>query len=380
MSTELALIEIEITPETAPAIFKGNGLDHFYKMIEEAANEVPDVSTAKGRARIASRAAKVSSSKVVVTTPGREHLKTIKELPRLLERELKEFEDKCNALRIETRRPLTEWEAEQAAIEEKRIADALAEKLHAAAIEHEAWFDSIIAQDWELALLADQIFNRDAADKRQAAEQAQRERDAALVQEAAARAKADAEAKAQADKDASDKREREALLAKERAEADLARAAQHLKDAEAKTAQDKIDAEKREAEAKEKAAQELKEAQDFAKFKEEQAKAKAAQDLIEEKRRAELAAQVAEENRLAELAASARREQEAAQREIDRQAAEVKRLADEQAARDADTAHRAKINRAAVAALIETGVTEDQAKAVLLAIYKKRVPNVSITY
>lgn len=80
-------------------------------------------------------------------------------------------------------------------------------------------------------------------------------------------------------------------------------------------------------------------------------------------------------NRAAE---DARKAAEQAQRERDNQAKEVKRLADEKAAREADTAHKAKINRAA--AMIEAGITEDQAKAVLLAIFKKKVPNVSINY
>ena len=342
MSTELVLIEIEITPETAPAVYQGKGLDQFFEKIKEATNEICDVTTAAGRKRIASQAFKISRSKTAVVAPGREYLKTIKALPKLIEQELREFENKCDALRDEKRKPLDIWEAGQKAIEDKRLADEQAAK-DAAQLE----------SDHEIGLLMDDAFNRDAADKRQAAEQAQRERDAALVQEAAEKAKADAEAKAQADKDASDKRERDALLAKERAEADLARAAQDLKNAEAKAAQDKIDAEKREAEAKEKAAQ------------------------------------MAEENRLAELAASARREQAAAQLERDKQAAEVQRLADEKTAREADTAHKAKINRAAVAEMIEACkvgdsdllvINEAQAKLILLAIFKGKVPNVSINY
>lgn len=46
MSTEIAVVEIEITQETAPAIYQGKGLDQFFEKIKEATNEICDVTTA----------------------------------------------------------------------------------------------------------------------------------------------------------------------------------------------------------------------------------------------------------------------------------------------------------------------------------------------
>ena len=57
-----------------------------------------------------------------------------------------------------------------------------------------------------------------------------------------------------------------------------------------------------------------------------------------------------------------------------------KKQAAEDAARAKDTEHRRMVNRAILEALTETGIDDDQAKAVLKAIYSGRVPNVSITY
>lgn len=52
MSEEKQLPAISITEEMAPAIYKPNGLDQFFEQIKEAvANEVPDLSTKKGRDR-----------------------------------------------------------------------------------------------------------------------------------------------------------------------------------------------------------------------------------------------------------------------------------------------------------------------------------------
>lgn len=50
--SELAIIEI--APDLAPSIYVENGLDKFLEQIREGVNEVPDLTTAKGRARIAS--------------------------------------------------------------------------------------------------------------------------------------------------------------------------------------------------------------------------------------------------------------------------------------------------------------------------------------
>ncbi len=69
--SELSIIEI--TPDMAPRIYVEKGLEKFLEQIREGVNEVPDISTDKGRKRIASLAAKVSRSKTAVEKPGRDY-------------------------------------------------------------------------------------------------------------------------------------------------------------------------------------------------------------------------------------------------------------------------------------------------------------------
>ena len=97
--TDLAIIEI--APDMAPAIYVENGLDSFLEKIRAGVNEVPDLSTAKGRARIASLAAQVSRSKTAVEKPGRDYLKRLKEQPKVVEAELRRFVTECDQLRDE---------------------------------------------------------------------------------------------------------------------------------------------------------------------------------------------------------------------------------------------------------------------------------------
>lgn len=106
--SELSIIEI--TPDMAPIIYVEKGLEKFLEQIREGVNEVPDISTDKGRKRIASLAAKVSRSKTAVEKPGRDYLKRLKEQPKVVEAELRRFVTECDRLRDEVRRPLTEWE------------------------------------------------------------------------------------------------------------------------------------------------------------------------------------------------------------------------------------------------------------------------------
>lgn len=106
----------DISPENAPAIFVEGGLKPFIERVRaEVASEVPDISTTKGRQRIASLALKVSKSKVAVEKPGRDYLKRLKEMPKVVEAELREFVREMDALRDATRQPLTEWEQAEAA-------------------------------------------------------------------------------------------------------------------------------------------------------------------------------------------------------------------------------------------------------------------------
>jgi len=354
--TDLAIIEI--APDMAPAIYVENGLDSFLEKIRAGVNEVPDLSTAKGRARIASLAAQVSRSKTAVEKPGRDYLKRLKEQPKVVEAELRRFVTECDQLRDEVRRPLTEWEdAEKARTEalQQRLVDlrALADVIDTAGnylpsadiqarileaksvVLDDSWQeraaeagvakDSTI-QQLEASLVIAQKREHEAAEldrlRKEAEEKARLEREENIRREAAEQAKRDAEAKAQAEIDAAARRESEARAATERAE------------------REKIEAQKK------------------------------------AEREAKAAAEKAEQEKNAAIAAERRRHEEAESARL----AEQKRIAEEEARRAADKEHRRSINRQAISDLIESGLTQEMAEKALIAIASGKVSAVSIKY
>ncbi|HBX0084812.1 TPA: hypothetical protein MFY04_06930 [Klebsiella pneumoniae] len=354
--TDLAIIEI--APDMAPAIYVENGLDSFLEKIRAGVNEVPDLSTAKGRARIASLAAQVSRSKTAVEKPGRDYLKRLKEQPKVVEAELRRFVTECDQLRDEVRRPLTEWEeAEKARTEalQQRLVDlrALADVIDAAGnylpsadiqarileaksvVLDDSWQerateagvakDSTI-QQLEASLVIAQKREHEAAEldrlRKEAEEKARLEREENIRREAAEQAKRDAEAKAQAEIDAAARRESEARAATERAERERIEAQQKAE------------------------------------------------------REAKAAAEKAEQEKNAAIAAERRRQEEAESARL----AEQKRIAEEEARRAADKEHRRSINRQAIADLIESGLTQEMAEKALIAIASGKVSAVSIKY
>ncbi|EPH1716963.1 hypothetical protein P2116_000902 [Klebsiella quasipneumoniae] len=354
--TDLAIIEI--APDMAPAIYVENGLDSFLEKIRAGVNEVPDLSTAKGRARIASLAAQVSRSKTAVEKPGRDYLKRLKEQPKVVEAELRRFVTECDQLRDEVRRPLTEWEdAEKARTEAllQRLVDlrALADVIDTAGnylpsadiqarileaksvVLDDSWQeraaeagvakDSTI-QQLEASLVIAQKREHEAAEldrlRKEAEEKARLEREENIRREAAEQAKRDAEAKAQAEIDAAARRESEARAATERAE------------------REKIEAQQK------------------------------------AEREAKAAAEKAEQEKNAAIAAERRRQEEAESARL----AEQKHIAEEEARRAADKEHRRSINRQAIADLIESGLTQEMAEKALIAIASGKVSAVSIKY
>lgn len=347
--SELAIIEI--APDLAPSIYVENGLDKFLEQIREGVNEVPDLSTAKGRARIASLAAQVSRSKTAVEKPGRDYLKRLKEQPKVVEAELRRFVTECDQLRDEVRRPLTEWEgAEKARTEalQQRLVDlrALADVIDTAGnylpsadiqariqeaksvVLDESWQeraaeagvakDSTI-QQLEASLAVAQKREHEAAElerlRKEAEEKARLEREETIRREAAEKARRDAEANHRAELEAAERREAEE---KARAEA----------------------AERQRLETEQRAAREKQEAEARARREKEEA-----------------------------VAAERRRQEE-----------EKKRIADEEASRAADKEHRRTINRQAIADLIESGLPQEMAEKALIAIASGKVSAISIKY
>lgn len=328
------LTVIEIKPDQAPALYVPNGLDAYLERIRAEVNEVPDLSTKKGRDRVASLAASVSRSKTAIEKPGREYLKRLKEAVRPAEAEIKRFVDACDALRDETRRPLTEWEAEQERIaaekaaEEERLRIEAEEKAAAEALKKQ------IESDHEMALLMNDAFDREAKAKAEEEERQRIAHEEELKRQAAEQAKREAEEKAAAELAAAKKREEDAIAAKAQAEL-LAKQAQERAEQEAKEAQERT--------------------------------AKLAQEAREQAEREKQEAIAAEQRKA--------QEKEAAR------LAEEKRIAEEAVKREADVKHRKAVGSDIVKALTaNSSISRDQAIEVLTALMNGLVPHTKINY
>lgn len=343
MESQVTIVE-EISADKAPAIFGLNKLAAYVEAARLAViDEVPDLTTRKGRERIASLAAQVARSKTAVEKPGRDYLKRIKELPRTIEAELREFVAAMDALRDEVRRPLTEWEE----AEKARVANHQGELQAMRELANWSGMDAAgidaritaleavsIGEEWEefeadahrtkaatLSTLREGLAQRRQYEaeqaelerlRREAAEREQREREERIAREAAERAQREAEQRAQAEREAAQRREQELKEAAERAD------------------RERQDAERRAEDARRQAEQ-----------------------------RAEQAA-AAERQRLADE--QARQEKEARRRE-------------------ADKTHKSAVLTAAKEALMVKGeLTEAQAKTAINLIRTGQVPNVQITY
>ncbi|EMH9206828.1 hypothetical protein R0646_002656 [Klebsiella michiganensis] len=323
MSEIMDLTVIEIKPEHAPTLYRSGGLDAYLEQIRHAVNEVPDLTTKKGRDRVASLAAQVSRSKTAIEKPGREYLKRLKEAVRPAEAEIKRFVDACDELRDATRKPLTEWEAEQERIKAEEAMNAL----HAEALAMNEEFDRQLAarieSDHEMALLMNDAFDREQADKAAEAERQRIAHEEEIKRLAAAAAAREVEQRAQRERE--EAAHREAVL---KAQAEQAE-------------RDRIAAEQK-AEADKQAAIE--------------AERRKAQEEVDRIRRA---AEQREQVRLAE----------------------EKRKADEQARREADVKHRKAVGTEIVKALLaNTSLTRDQAIEVLTAIKDGNIPHTGISY
>lgn len=353
MSTELASLPPK---ETALQVFSAPaGLDPYLAQIKQEIDTfVPDVSTKKGRDAIASIAHKVARSKTALDNIGKDLVAELKDVPKKIDAERKRMRDLLDQWKDEVRRPLTEWEqAEEARIQKHRdalawingrptqfeqqesvyIASAIAE-LESLPI-NESWdeyeSEAHRAKAASLEALSAALTKRKAYEAEQdelarlraeAAAREQKEREDRIARDAAERAKQEAEAKAKADQEAAIKREAEAKAAAERRELELRLAAE-----------------------------------------------KAEREKLEAEQRAVQAAKDAE----ARVAAAAEAER---QRIANEQAAALA----EQQKREANKAHKAAINRQALADFIAGGLSEECAKVAVTLIAQGKVSSVSIRY
>ena len=332
MSNEL--IVLEVSENNYPKIYCAGGLDAFFEKAKaEVDGEVPDLSTTKGRKRIAALAADVSRSKTAVEVPGRAYNKFLKAQPKLIDKELREFCDKMDKLRDDTREPLTAWEVIDKA-GKQQVIDVAAYLIK---------FDSDVEEGYR---------DNELIDLRAA--QAEADRQAEIK---AAADKAAAEAKAKAEAEAAERiaqAEREKIAAEQREIA----AKQAVIDAEAKAAQDAIDAAAREAKAK----QDAIDAQERARYEAEQA----------EQRRI-----LAEQQAIRDADAAA---ENARKCEIRKQEAEAHQAKVDQDAREANKRHVGGIKTKAMNDFIACGLDEASARLAVKALAAGKIRNAVINY
>ncbi len=354
------MTELMVLPSDKKGIeqvfIEGQDIDSTISKIREEAKNLPtDMSVRKNREEVASFAYKIARSKTAVDKAGAALSAEYKEIPKKIDANRRVYKDAFESLQAEVRQPLTEWDqaeearknAHQAKIDSLICNTELNDDACSVTIESALSMltDLTIDESWEeyeqeahrvkasaTAKLTAQLEKRKKYEaeqaelellRQQAAEQAQKDREAQIARDAAEQARKEAEQAAQVEREKAERDRVAAEMAAEQAKRDLELAEQRRIAQQNQAKLDAIEAEKRAA---------------------EQAEA-------------------------------------AKQAEIDRQAAEAKRIEDDRLKREADTKHKGAINRQALADLVEhADITEEQAKLVIKCIAKRLIANVTINY
>lgn len=361
--TELAAVPPK---ETALQVFQApNGLEPYLQKIRDEIDAfVPDVSSRKGREAIASIAYKVARSKTALDNVGKELVADLKEIPKKIDAERKRMRDTLDAWQEEVRRPLNDWQAaedarvdrHQARIQQLRdlvdvetlfaegirfkISNAEAVVIDEGFEEFEAEAHQVKAKTLEFlraSLARQEKYEAEQAElerlRAETAAREQKEREERIAREAEERARREAEQKAQAEREAVLRREQEAKAASERRELELKLQAERAERARVQAEADRVATEQRMEQERQAAAR-----------REEEAAEQARQ---EERRRADAAA------------------------------AEILR---QQEARERDQAHKTKVMGEAKTALMSLNITEELARAIVLKIARREVPNITINF
>ena len=367
MSAKQQVITIDdISADNAPAIYVAGGLGQFFDAVKaEVTGEVPDLTTRKGRERIASLAATVSKSKAAVEKPGRDYLRRLKEMPKVVEAELRDFVTKMDSLRDTTRQPLTEWEEAEQARKDKHV-DGIQDIKDLAVFEATpaaAHVADIIAQ-LELVEISD-TWEEFLAEAAQVKDQTLAKLRALHAERAQYEAEQAELTRLRLEKEARDKKDNEDRIAREAAEQATQEAearAQRDRDTEAQRVRDEqAAAEKRENDLKFQAAE--------AERKAEQAK----REKVE-------AEQKAERDRLQGIEDQKRAVEKARLDEKARANAAADEILRQQQAREADKAHKGAIYKAAKEAFIQHGMTEECARLAVKLVASSLIPSMSIKY
>ena len=411
MAEENALV---VMRALVPAVVFGpGGVDAVLEQVKaEARKEEIDISTEKGRKACASLAYKIARSKTALDDMGKSLGDEMRRQVDAINTDRRRIREELDALKDEIRGPLDRWE--------QREADRIkGHEDEIARIEWLAQFDTdepplievearIAAlkehqRDWQefevkgLRAIQGVLASLEIDHDRLTALYAAREKEAHRQAEEAARLKAEHEAKIaalaaeQARKEAEEKarREAEAAAAEAKRREDELRAKAEREAEEARKRQEAIEAEtRRQAEEAEARAAALK-AQAEREEQERQAAERRAAEAEEARKIAERRAE--EDARIAKVEAALRErehqealrraEAEAQAAERRRQNEEAERQRAETRAREADQRHRAKINGEARDALMKaTGLSQDEARDVIVAIAKGQVSHIAIGY
>ena len=351
----------------AVVLFDQAKFDAFLAKLKADVAAVPvDLTTKKGRDAIASVAAKVRSEKASIDKDRLRLTAEWRNMTAQVNGAWNNIKEQMDALAVEARKPLTEWE--QAEKDRNERADAIINQLARdamvslddSAADVRTRGMSVYETALDPALFGDKL------------ETAQQAKDHAISQLKAALARLMREEAERAEleklrAEAAERAEAERIAA-EQAEAERAEAARveaervAAERAKAEAEQRRIAAEQAEAARIERAKVE---AAELAQRQAQEA-AKAEQD----KRDAEHARQLAE--------AQAERDRIAAQEKA--RIAEQEAAAAEQAKRDANQKHRTAVMRAAKEAIMTAGVDEETAKKIVLLIRANEVPHVWLQF
>lgn len=376
-----------IPPATALAVLTDSEkFDQFYTRVKaEVDAHVPDVTTAKGREAIKALAFKVTKTKTAIDAAGKLLTEEWRVQTAKVDASRKAIRDKLDALRDETRRPVTEWEeAEEARV--LRCQAVLAGLKRSAVIGIDDTSELIEARLAEVEAI--EITKAEFGETFEFATDTKAQTITALtigrgrlIKEEADRAELvrlraeneERERREAAERAAAEEREREAAEARAAAERAEAEERQRAEAAEKVEAERKAREEAATKEAAEAADRRATEAAETARVAAE-TQAREAQEARDREHADQLARQTRETE--AEQAEARRLQEQQAWR--DREADDARRASE---ARAADVAHRSGIMKAAKEAIIEHGVVDEAtAKAIVLAIAAGSVPHVTIAF
>jgi len=328
-----------------------------------------DLTTDKGRKDITRLAAKVAKLKTTLDGMGKELVSEAKAKCKLVDVNRKKMREELDKLRDIAKQPLVEWEAAQLKIATENVARIKAEELA-----------KEIEDCHEFALLLNEKYDRDLADKKAeeerlikeqeekdkadkiAAKEAQEKREAEIKKQAIA----DEQVKAEANKKRLEQEKQDLILEQERqqkqAKRDLKTEQERAKQASINSQREAKEAEQRRIEAEEKAKQDAKIAKEKAEAEALRLANQVKQDAIN-----------AENKRLADI--QAERDRIESER-----VAEENRVAEELRVKLANNAHVSKIRGAAKDSFMALGLDEELSKLIVLAINSGKVANISITY